>query len=253
MRNKGVRSALTQQTALRCPPPVLIPHPSNPRNGGMGRRAYATSPHHLRRGHGEPARFPRPLPLPGHRGSTLERRPDRVADHNAAEPLHTLRPPTMILGTVSTIDDQRGDCGKTCPHLLPPGDETITQTITGHFEGDGRAKQFVAGGEEHTHRRDGRYGLNIMISRNRRRPTLATVSKWSSFSVALASIAIRKVSGTVSAARFTCARWAKMASVSGRFCGVGPLPLWWDSSPARCVSVQSCARSVILHPWSPSG
>ena len=116
---------------------------------------------------------------------------------------------------------------------LPPIDETIHQTITGHLRGHPREKQLIGSWKENPHWRDGCRWLKVMIGSLGFDATFPPRAKGPTFTVALASIEIRNMSEAASASSFRSFAWAKMASVAGSFLGVWLLVTFFGEYPAH--------------------
>ncbi len=60
--------------------------------------------------------------------------------------LHELGAPTVVLWSIIQIENERGNLRKALSDALPPIDQTIYQTITGHFGGHPIEKDFIESG-----------------------------------------------------------------------------------------------------------
>src|SRR2546423_9374226 len=93
------------------------------------------------------------------------------------KPLHKLGPSTLILWTIIQIDHQGLSVSKAILDRFPPLNESINQTVAGHFGSHGVKKQFACLWHENTDWSDGGDWLKIVISGFGWDTTLATASK----------------------------------------------------------------------------
>jgi hypothetical protein len=93
--------------------------------------------------------------------------------------LHKLGAPTVVLRSIIQIDDECGDLAKALSYSLPPIDQTIYQTITGHFRGHAIEKDLIKGGQENTDWCHCGLRLKIMVGSSGWDATLASSRKWS--------------------------------------------------------------------------
>src|SRR4029450_1859348 len=95
------------------------------------------------------------------------RQPDRDAIllHKLDQPLHQLGSTAVVLRAIIDIDHEGGDRAKPLPDSLPPLDEAIYETVTGHFRGDTVDKQFMQRREEDAHGGHGRQRFEIVSRR----------------------------------------------------------------------------------------
>ena len=78
----------------------------------------------------------------------------------------------MIRRALIQIDAQRGNVGQALPDRLPPLDDPIDATITGHFGGDALHKPLIRRRKKDAHGRHSRLRLKIVVGRLHVAPTL---------------------------------------------------------------------------------
>lgn len=78
--------------------------------------------------------------------------------------LHKLGAATVVFRSIVEIDDQGGQVGKALTHRFPPLREAVGQAVAGDRGADPIEEDFIQGGHQDTHGRQGRFGLEIVIS-----------------------------------------------------------------------------------------
>jgi hypothetical protein len=104
--------------------------------------------------------------------SQTHRQADVVGNIHPAP--HALGPSTLVLRAMIQVDDQGGNVGKPLVHPLPPPQETIDQTITGHCRGDPIQQPCIQRRQGEAHWGHGRLWGKVMVGGNRRDAALAT-------------------------------------------------------------------------------
>ena len=77
--------------------------------------------------------------------------------------LHELGAPTVALRSIICMNDDRLDLGKALSHCFPPINQSIHQTITGHFRDHTIEKDLIEGGQENAHRGHRGFRLKVMV------------------------------------------------------------------------------------------
>lgn len=78
--------------------------------------------------------------------------------------LHKLGATTMIFRPIVEIDHQGGEVSKALPHRFPPPGDAVDQAVAGDRGADAIEQDCIQGGHQDTHGRQGRFGLEIVIS-----------------------------------------------------------------------------------------
>lgn len=89
---------------------------------------------------------------------------DMRAFHTCEDTLQTRGTPAVLLWTIVHRDEQRLAMRNAPTNDLPPLDETIPPTLTGHVGGHSREKPRIGGREDHPHWGDGCRWWNVVIS-----------------------------------------------------------------------------------------